>query len=275
MGLEGVYKWGTHLPRPMRALVRPLVNRCFELFGYSLAGFLRGKDFCQGEYEPEVCQTIIRVVQPGWVCADVGAYQGVVTQHLARRVGPTGRVVAFEVHPQNWAVLHERIQNSAYARWVIVEHLAVSDGTQPRLWLYPGRQRSGAEWNIVGHDVEGDPTEREIEVPATSLDAYFPLGERLDFVKIDVEGAEALVLVGMRRLLQEVRPAVLVEFHDEAGWAGRVELLTARYHLYALDGRRLDPTRDTVRLYHCLALPEEATSAWPSNLGTKASKKNA
>jgi hypothetical protein len=96
-------------------------------------------------------------------------------------------------------------------------------------------------------------TPRELEVRAVSLDDYLPSGEPVQLVKIDVEGAEALVLAGMRRLLRESRPVVLVEFHDDVGWGGRRHLLEAGYRLETLDGEPVES--DAGRLYHCLAKP--------------------
>jgi hypothetical protein len=89
--------------------------------------------------------------------------------------------------------------------------------------------------------------------PSPSLDDYIPSGESLDFVKIDVEGAEARVLEGMRRLLRSARPIVLVEFHDDAGWDGRRHLLEAGYRLETLAGDTIHP--DAGRVYHCLGRP--------------------
>ena len=206
-------------------------------------------------YEPDVCGTIERFVQPGWTCADVGANVGVITELLAQLVGPAGRVIAFEAHPENVRLLRGNMRANGCEKRVRVEHLAISDGSHDRLWLFPGRQHSSLEWNIVGHDVEGIRTDPELEVPAISLDDYFPSGSRLHLVKIDVEGAEAQVLAGMRRLLREAVPVAIIEFQDEVGWAGRQELLAAAYDLYDLSGRRLDPVRDVRRVYHCLALP--------------------
>ena len=123
----------------------------------------------------------------------------------------------------------------------------------PTVVLYAGRHRWHAEWNIVGHDVDGRPTEAALEVPAVSLDAAFPPGSRLDLVKIDVEGAEGLVLAGMRRLLADARPALVVEFHDANGWDSRRILLDAGYRLYDMSGVPIPA--DGGRVYHCLALP--------------------
>jgi FkbM family methyltransferase len=140
--------------------------------------------------------------------------------------------------------------------WVTVENLAVTDGAEPSVWLHPGRGRADGEWNVVGYGVDGFQTAPELEVAATSLDAYVASGERLDFVKIDVEGAEGQVLAGMRRLLREARPIVLIEFHDDEGWGGRHHLLEAGYRLETLDGHAVAP--DAPRIYHCLAFPPAA-----------------
>jgi hypothetical protein len=106
----------------------------------------------------------------------------------------------------------------------------------------------------VGADVEGRPTPAELEVGATSLDSYFARNP-LEFVKLDVEGAEADVLRGMRRLLRGQRPTVAVEFHSDAGWAGRSELLDAGYRLETLAGEPADVGPLTARIYQLLAFP--------------------
>lgn len=209
-------------------------------------------------HEPELQRALEAIVEPGWVCADVGAHHGVITLLLARLVGPHGRVVAFEAHPANAEQLAARVVDRGARERVRVESLAVTDGSSERVALHPGRGHASTEWNVGGADVEGRPTPAELEVQATSLDAYFSAEDgRLDLVKVDVEGAEAEVLAGMRRLLRDARPVLVVEFHHEQGWEGRSELVEAGYELYALDGRRLDPVRDTTRLYQCLAFAQE------------------
>jgi FkbM family methyltransferase len=204
-------------------------------------------------YEPELTAAIERAVEPGWTCADVGAHVGNITETLVRLVGAQGRVVAFEAHPTNAAQLNERFRR---ARTVEVVNAAVSDGSTESIALYAGRHDNSTEWNVLGHDVEGTPTRQVLEVPAVSLDARFPPGEPLQFVKIDVEGAEGLVLAGMRRLLREARPVLAVEFHDDEAWTARCELLEAGYELSRTDGSPIDP--EGARVYHVIARPSDS-----------------
>lgn len=189
-------------------------------------------------------------MEAGWACADVGAHVGHVTETLVRLVGKRGRVVAFEAHPANAAQLRNRFK---WASVVEVVNAAVSDGTSERLTLYAGRNDNSTEWNVVGHDVEGRPTRVELEIPAVALDNWFAPGTSLDFVKIDVEGAEGLVLAGMRRLLREERPVLAIEFHDDDAWVARRELLDAGYTLTRADGSSISP--DGPRVYHVIARP--------------------
>jgi FkbM family methyltransferase len=201
-------------------------------------------------YEPELTAAIERAVEPGWTCADVGAHVGNITEALVRLVGSKGRVVTFEAHPANAAELKERFRRAPN---VEIVNAAVSDGSSERLALYAGRNDYSTEWNIVGHDVEGAPTRVEVEVPAVALDDWFAPGTQLHFVKIDVEGAEGLVLAGMRRLLRETRPVLAVEFHDDDAWDSRAELLEAGYSLARTNGSAI--ALDAARVYHVIARP--------------------
>jgi len=207
----------------------------------------------EDEHEPAVQKLLNSLARKGFVCADVGANEGVMTELLARRVGKSGRVVAFEPHPDNAAVIRRRLEQRGLGRRVTVREEAVSDGSASTVSLYPGRHAWHTEWNIRGHDIDGRATEAVLEIPAVALDAVFPPGSRLDLVKIDVEGAEGLVLAGMRRLLAEARPALVVEFHDADAWASRAILLDAGYRLYDTSGTPVADDAD--RVYHCLALP--------------------
>ncbi len=206
-------------------------------------------------YEPDVVAAIQRHVSPGATCIDVGAHEGAISRVLARATGPGGHVIAFEAYPPNAEDLRAALASEGLD-WVTVENCAITNGGAKTVWLHSGRDKNSAEWNIVGHDVEGRETAPEVEVRAASLDDYWPERDPLHFVKIDVEGAEAHVLAGMPKLLRSARPTILVEFHDDESWKGRRHLLEAGYSLETLAG---DPVpRDSPRVYHCLARPPAA-----------------
>lgn len=208
-------------------------------------------------YEPELCQMINRIIKPGWVCVDVGANIGIISRVLAKQAGLSGKVFAFEALNRNVVTMKRINRLSRYKSIIHAENIAVSDGTLSEVSLFPGRGSADTEWNIVGHDVDGNKKEAAMRIQSTSLDNYFKPESIVNFIKIDIEGAENLALRGMRRILRESRPVLFVEFHDETGWSGREELFAANYDLYEMNGRKLDPVKDTQRVYHCMAFPTE------------------
>lgn len=165
-----------------------------------------------GDYETAVTRTIEAVVQPGWLVADIGAQIGYMTLLMALRVGRAGEVLAFEPMPANFAVLEENIRLNGY-RSVRLERLAVADRSGAALLHRLDDRALSATASIMPG--EGDAG---IEVESVSLDDYLARhGGDLRFAKIDVEGAEELVLAGMAQTLARCRPILLVEVHGEPG----------------------------------------------------------
>jgi FkbM family methyltransferase len=206
-------------------------------FGYeSLLG--------EGGYEPAVLDAMRRLVGRGSVCVDVGANVGILTLWLAAFVGESGFVTAFEPLPENVDLLHRNLRhNSRLSERVAVERVAVTDGARPSVELFPARGGGHGEWTISSEFAAREDVRpvarRPLRVPATSLDAYFPAGSRLDFVKLDIEGAEVPAIAGMARLLRETRPVILLEFHREVGWPAIPALMDAGYILETLEGAAL------------------------------------
>lgn len=199
-----------------------------------------------GTYEPEVVQTIQRIVRPGWTAVDIGANIGYVTLLLAKLVGPQGRVIAFEPLPENFQVLQENIGLNAYLN-VSLEPNAVMD-KPGSVRLY--RQR---EHCLTGTASTASGSGAGLEVPAVSLDGYLEeRGDHVQFVKIDVEGAEGAVLNGMRRVLAEDHPVVLVELHGE-GPETRAALSALTTNGYGI--RYLDQPSE-MGIVHVLAEPQ-------------------
>jgi FkbM family methyltransferase len=140
----------------------------------------------------------LRHVQPGDHVVDIGANIGYYSLLLSRCVGVQGRVDAFEPEPLNLALLHANLQINGCSN-VVVHPLALADthGQRP-LYICPS--------NRGDHRLGFTPDRDMITVPVTTADRCLgPRPARMDFVKIDVQGAEELVLRGMRELIEHNR----------------------------------------------------------------------
>ena len=170
-----------------------------------------------GTAEPHLQRLIREYVRAGDTVYDVGANMGYVTLSLAKRVGPGGRVVAFEPVPQSLDLLRSNIADNRLAN-VQVFDAAASDRTGEAVIRIA---ENLATASLVWHKHEQSVHETVIRTVA--IDELIDAGKipRPKFVKIDVEGAEALVLQGMRRTLAAARPVLFVECSDvgrEMAW---------------------------------------------------------
>ena len=210
-------------------------------------------------YEPELAQALRRLTRPGMSCADVGAHLGYHTLLIAALAGPSGHVVAVEADAVNARTVARSVALNGLEGRVEVLHAAATRVDGARVSLYGGRGGEGTEWTTSATFAAREDGRRRraaASVPGISLDARFEAGERLELVKIDVEGGEGDVLAGARRVLAEARPVVVLEFHREAGWPAIASLLDAGYGLRCLDGTALPPPAgpDDVP-YHLVAHP--------------------
>jgi len=170
---------------------------------------------------------------------DVGANHGLMTIPMAEWVGARGCVHAFESHAENVRLLQANVARFGLTDRVRVHALAVNDGASSRVALYHGRRASSSEWNIIGRDADGNASREAGRVAAVSLDGYFASQVRIDLVKIDVEGAESLVLAGMRRILTECAPVLAIECHSADNWRACRALRRQGYDLLDVQGRRI------------------------------------
>jgi FkbM family methyltransferase len=170
------------------------------------------KAYVFGTYEPDVAAAIQRHLRPGMIAVDCGAHIGYHTLLMAKCVGKMGRVYAFEPLSENFSVLCENIALNGYEGIVTAENKAVGAQT--------GRQRfRRGQWRSDDPDpltsVSRLDPQGELEVEVVALDDYFA-DKRADFIKVDVEGAEGMVLEGAQRLLQRWSPILVVSVHGFA-----------------------------------------------------------
>jgi len=167
--------------------------------------------FVFGTHEPGVQHAFELLARPGMIAYDVGANLGFYCVILARLVGDTGRIIAFEPLPDN-------------VRWI--EHNANLNGfEQVKVRCEAlGRSDSQAEFIVSAKSVWGKlasagapPADalKRINVTLRSLDALVNAGAIAppELMKIDVEGAEADVLSGAAETLRRFRPSLIVDLH--------------------------------------------------------------
>lgn len=196
-----------------------------------------------GRYEPIETLLTERVLRPGMMFIDVGANWGYFSLLAARRVGDSGRVLSLEPDPRLFALLQSNIAASKF-RNVLPLPLAAaaSSGTV----ALAGFHEAAGNWGLSRLAVAaGDNT---FSVETVSIDAL--VRERgvkdIDLVKMDVEGAEDLVLEGMadgltqhryRRMLLELHPELLAERSRTVSQALH-PLLDAHYRGWKIDHSR-------------------------------------
>jgi FkbM family methyltransferase len=165
-----------------------------------------------GRYEPEVTDFFRHVLRPGMTVFDIGANWGYFSLLAAALVGNQGRVFAFEPEPRNFALLQRNIRANGYTNIVAVPK-AISN-RQGTVTLFHDRR------NLGGHSISEDcvPLKNRggsVEVETTTLDEFVDaLGEekRVDLIKMDVQGAEGLVLERAHETLRRNKVRIVMEF---------------------------------------------------------------
>jgi FkbM family methyltransferase len=183
-------------------------------------------------HEKETIAQIDKLVKPGMVVLDIGAHVGYYARRCARLVGDEGRVVCFEPHPRTFKMLTNNV--SRYGN-VLAAQVAVADqeGTA-ELYDYLMMSASGSlHYDEAlrdlqkAHTSDGDVAPRlardlpveKFTVRTTPVDNLLAEQgiERVDVIKMDIEGAEIIALRGMRKTIQNAdRLHLIMEYNPQA-----------------------------------------------------------
>lgn len=196
-----------------------------------------------GAWEPDEAWLIHRLLREGDAFVDVGANEGFHSLVGSRRVGPSGRVIAFEPVPPTIQRLRRNIRLNDLENIEVIAVACVDAPTEIRLsrssWeqssgVYSIREQDGESWTVTGVRMD---------------DVLRPFQGAVRLVKMDIEGAELLALRGFTNHLDRVdAPLVLCEVTDsflKAMGASAQALydfmLGFGYQPYCLRGRKLFP----------------------------------
>jgi FkbM family methyltransferase len=208
------------------------------LVGMRFRKYLRtfSPEFVTGDYEAPLSAALTRELRPGQTFYDVGANVGFFSLLASKITGPTGKVIAFEPHPETIRQLRAQFEVNSLANTQVVE-AAVSDRVGSTTLI------DGFACMVKMSDLEptlGEPN--TITAATTTLDDVagdvgFP-----DVVKMDIEGAEILALRGAATVLNR-KPTLLVEVHSEQLSREFYPLLEGfGYDFYRLDGTPIEGT---------------------------------
>jgi len=202
-----------------------------------------GQNTLEGLGEPTVQQTIVDYLRPGMTFYDVGANIGFFSLLAARIVGPFGHVISFEADPEIAARLRENLARNEFTQATVVQKAVWSE---PSTVFFVRVDANISPDRGLGYvSTSSYNAGNTIAVDAISLDGFPSSYPAPDFIKCDVEGAEAAVFEGTERILREKRPILLVEMHS----AENHRELTRKFAGFGYRCRDIDAS-------HVLALPQ-------------------
>jgi len=193
-----------------------------------------------GRYEPQETQLAMRLLAPGMVAVDVGANWGYFTLVCAHLAGKSGRVIALEPHPRLVSLLAENVGTNGLSQ---VEVLRLAAGARSGARAFVGFDELGGNWGLSRAAQSSEAPDFECETVAldTLLDDRHC--DRVDLVKIDIEGAEVDAIRGMTAGLERRRYRyVLLECHPAqlAGIGASVEQCFEPFHRAGYRGWHID-----------------------------------
>lgn len=176
---------------------------------------LAAKTFAKGEAHVQTWLT--EQLKPGHIFFDVGAHHGWVSMWTLPLVGEKGAVYSFEPSPANLAILEWHRTVNKFRQWRVVPRaVADEDAVGRQFFLIDS---GDSPMNSLTSGAPGTPLMEgrnigETSIQTVTLDTFCrEAGVRPNLVKIDVEGAELLVLHGARKLLSESHPTLILTVH--------------------------------------------------------------
>jgi FkbM family methyltransferase len=195
-----------------------------------------------GIFDKVVPEAIERLLDPGEVAVEIGANIGQSCSLMARKAGPSGRVLAFEPHPE---IVEELRQNAA--RWSRTQY-AVSQIEPVALGASPGEALldMGPEFATNRGSAtlrgNGTPASQSVKISIARLDDFLHEIHSVGVCKIDVEGHELDVLKGGSHALERrmIRDIIFEDFNPQPS-AVTTLLVRYGYELFRLDANWLKP----------------------------------
>ncbi len=170
-----------------------------------------------GVHEPISTWTLTKFLKKEYYCLDIGANMGYYTLLTAGLIGKEGKILAVEPHPENFSILRENVSMNGLRNVTCLNAACSSYDGYGRMKIMPQ-----SNW----HSLLKDGNNSGLRVRVRKVDTLAKSFERLDFMRMDVEGHEDKVIEGSYKTIETFRPSLFLEFHPTlAGKDSTLKLL--------------------------------------------------
>jgi FkbM family methyltransferase len=210
------------------------------------------------------------LVAPGDCVLDIGANLGSYVKFMAKRVGPNGRVYAFEPIPQTFEFLANNMRKLKLTN-VECLNFALSDGDKTETMVIPTYRWGQECWYDARVKTEtSNPKWRQFEIKSRALDSFFAeraSTPRIVFIKCDANYHELAVLRGALQTIRSSHPAMLIEVNPDpdnpttTAFATFKLLRNEGYGVYWFNGQTIVPRKPGERSQNYFFLTAEHVRA--------------
>lgn len=195
------------------------------------------------------------IISEGDVLVDVGAHLGTYTDFFLSKLGNTGKVYSLELSQKTYLSLSKKYVNKNN---IILLNKAVSD-IDGDIDFYEAHDSHLN--NIMGHDVLYNKHNVKGKTESVRLDTLLKNEQKIKLIKIDVEGAEHFVLLGLENIIDRV-DYILVECHLQEYWNTIKNILINKYKLKCInnsaDSKDINELNENSELmYQCFCQKSE------------------
>ena len=170
-------------------------------------GYIDEKIFDKGYFEEEMLDAFMHYLKPGMTFVDIGANIGQHTLFVSRVVGPTGNVISFEPIPHLYEQIKRSVEANAMNNIKIV-HAGCGEKEETKT-LYINKANIGGSSVIP---LSSDKKEEEISIHIIKAEETLLPYNKINLVKIDVEGYEYQALLGMEKIIARDTPVLFIEY---------------------------------------------------------------
>lgn len=162
-----------------------------------------------GIYERQETGFVEKEIKPGQTVVDIGAHIGYYSLIFAKLVGPSGIVYAFEPDPTNFSILQKNIKLNGYNNIVPINKAVTEKSGALNLYVSDG---SAGDHKIYN----SDENRKTLQIDGVALDDFFK-DKKVDFIKMDIQGAEGGALKGMASLLENSKDIKVISEFTPSG----------------------------------------------------------